>query len=105
MICPEEGRTKLLRENVDKLIHWMSREDQTDSEILYWIPKYILMRGDRPLSEMGFMSPQFKALAASQDTIGWREFTEGHISTHFYAIQSFHLFEDAVEWLTENARR
>ena len=37
------------------------------------------------------MSPQFKALAASQDIIGWREFTEGHISTHFYAIQSFHL--------------
>ena len=49
------------------------------------------MRGDRPLSEMGFMSPQVKALAASQDTIGWREVTEGHISTHFYAIQSFHL--------------
>ncbi len=49
------------------------------------------MRGDRPLSVMGFMSPQFRALAASQDLIGWREFTERHISTHFYAIQSFHL--------------
>jgi hypothetical protein len=49
------------------------------------------MRGDKPLSKMGFMSPQFKALAASQDLIGWRDFTEGHISTHFYAIQSFHL--------------
>lgn len=49
------------------------------------------MRDDKPLSEMGSMSPQFKALAASQDLIGWREFTEGHISTHFYAIQSFHL--------------
>ncbi len=40
---------------------------------------------------MGFTSPQFKALAASQDLIGWRNFTEGHISTHFYAIKSFHL--------------
>jgi hypothetical protein len=49
------------------------------------------MQGDKPLSKMGFMSPQFKALAASQDLIGWRNFTEGHISTHFYAIQSFHL--------------
>jgi hypothetical protein len=39
---------------------------------------------------MGFMSPQFKALAASQDLIGWRDFTEGHISMHFYVIQSFH---------------
>ena len=91
MLCPDEGRTNLLRENVDDFTTWMSRDDQTDPEILYWIPKYILMRGDRPLSAMGFMSPQFKALAASQDTIGWREFTEGHISTHFYAIQSFHL--------------
>jgi hypothetical protein len=49
------------------------------------------MRGDKPLSTMGFMSPQFKALATSQDLIGWRDFTEGHISTHFYAIQTFHL--------------
>ena len=49
------------------------------------------MRGDRPLSEMGFMSPQFKTLMASQDLIGWQEFTEGNISTHFYSIQSFHL--------------
>ena len=49
------------------------------------------MRGSKPLAEMGFMSPQFKALAISQDITGWREFTEGHILTHFYAIQSFHL--------------
>ena len=40
---------------------------------------------------MGFMSPQFKALAANHDLIGWRDFTEGHISTQFYAIQTFHL--------------
>jgi hypothetical protein len=49
------------------------------------------MRGNKPLLEMGFMSPQFKALSKSQDLIGWRDFTEGHISMHFYAIQSFHL--------------
>jgi hypothetical protein len=49
------------------------------------------MRGDKPLSTMGFMSPQFKALATSQDLIRWRDFTEGHVSTHFYAIQTFHL--------------
>jgi hypothetical protein len=91
MICPDDDRTRLLGECVTDLIEWMSREDQTDPEILYWIPKYILMRGDKPLSAMGHMSPQFKALAASQDIIGWREFTEGHISTHFYTIQAFHL--------------
>jgi hypothetical protein len=91
MLCPDNGRTKLLGENIANLTAWMSRDDQTDPEILYWIPKYILMRGDRPLLAMGFMSPQFKVLAASQDLIGWREFMEGHTSTHFYVIQSFHL--------------
>jgi hypothetical protein len=30
-------------------------------------------------------------LARSQDVIGWRNFTEGHISIHFYDIQHFHL--------------
>ena len=105
MLCPDDSQTKLLGKNVDDLISWMSRDDQTDPEILYcWIPKYILMRGDKPLSEMGFMSPQFKALAVSQDLIGWREFTEGHISTHFYAIQSFHLsmsgsFLNGEDWV------
>jgi hypothetical protein len=70
MLCPDNNCTRLLVENVDELTKWMSQENQTDPEILYWIPKYILMRGDKPLSTMGFMSPQFKALAASQDLIG-----------------------------------
>ena len=71
----------------------MAKDNITDPEILYWIPKYkyILMRGDTPLSQMGFMSPQFKMLANSQDLIGWIDFTKGHISTNFYEIQMFHL--------------
>jgi hypothetical protein len=81
MLCPD--KTKLLGKNINDLTTWMSRDDQTDPEILYWIPKYILMIGDIPLSAMGCMSPQLKALAASQDLIGWRDFTVGHISTYF----------------------
>jgi hypothetical protein len=91
MPCSDDDHTRLLVENVDKLTMWMSQDTKTDPEILYWIPKYILMRGDKPLTMMGFMSPQFKALANSQDLIGWRDFMEGHMSTHFYAIQTFHL--------------
>jgi hypothetical protein len=70
MLCPDEDRTKLLIENVNKLTEWMAWDNRTNPEILYWIPKYILMRGGKPLSEMGTMSPQFKALACSQDLIG-----------------------------------
>ncbi len=69
----------------------MAQDNRIDQEILYWISKFILMRGDKPLSERGAVSHQFRALAESQDLIGWRDFTKGYISTHFYAIQSFHL--------------
>jgi hypothetical protein len=31
------------------------------------------------------------ALAESQAKIGWRNFAEGYISTHFYNIQRLHL--------------
>ena len=61
-----------------------------------------------PMLNIGLLTPKQvidKALAIGQEKniplnslegfirqiIGWREFTEGHISTHFYAIQSFHL--------------
>jgi hypothetical protein len=49
------------------------------------------MQGDKPFLTMGYMSPKLKALVESQDQIGWRNFTEGHISTHFYEIKTFHL--------------
>jgi hypothetical protein len=91
MLRTNEDCTKLPIKNIEDLTEWIAWDNKTDPEILYWIPKYILMRGDKPLSEMGCMSPQSKALACSQDLIGWRDFTEGYISTHFYEIQSFHL--------------
>jgi hypothetical protein len=37
------------------------------------------------------MSLQMKALAASQDNIGWTHMLEGKITGHFRTIQSHHL--------------
>jgi hypothetical protein len=91
MLCPDKDRTRLLLENVDELVKWMEKDEKTDLELAYWIPKYILMRGDKPFSALGRMSPKLLSLANSQDRIGWRNFTEGHISIHFYEIQKFHL--------------
>ncbi len=61
------------------------------------------MRGDKPFSTLGYMSSNSKALAESQDRIGWKNFTEGYISTHFYKIQTFHLtmsssFLNRTDW-------
>ena len=49
------------------------------------------MQGDKPFTAPGRMSPKLLILAKSQDRIGWQNFTEGHISIHFYEIQCFHL--------------
>ena len=49
------------------------------------------MPGDKPFASLGTMSPKMRALAISQDEIGWRNFMEGCISTHFYFIQHYHL--------------
>ena len=61
------------------------------------------MRGDKPFEEIGAMTPRMKALAQSQDKIGYRNFMEGHISIHFYEIQNFHLamsssFINGADW-------
>jgi hypothetical protein len=103
MLCPDKDRTRLLIDNVDELNKWMEADGRTEPELAYWIPKYILMGGDKPFSTSGYMSPKLKALAESQDRIGWRNFTEGHISTHFYEIQTFHLamsssFLNGTDW-------
>jgi hypothetical protein len=83
LLCSNEERTQLLINNTDKLGQWLERDSITDQELAYWIPKYILMRGDKPFADMGAMSPRMKALAQSQDVIGYHNFMEGHISTHF----------------------
>jgi hypothetical protein len=103
MLCPDEDRTRLLIENVEKLSKWLDTDSRTDPELAYWIPKYILMRGNKPFLTLGYMSSKLKALAESQDQIGWKNFTEGHISTHFYKIQTFHLtmsssFLNGTDW-------
>jgi len=70
---------------------WLEKDHMSNQELAYWIPKYLLMQGDKPFADMGAMSPHMKALVQSQDMIGYRNFMEGHILTHFYKIQSFHL--------------
>ncbi len=93
----------MLINNTDKLGQWLERDGITDRKLAYWIPKYILMRGNKPFADMGAISPCMKALAQSQDMIGYRNFMEGHISTHFYEIQNFHLamsssFLNSADW-------
>ena len=90
-LCPDEGRTKLFLETTNDLEDWMTKHGRTDHEVAFWIPRYIKMRGTKCMSDMGHMSQQMRALARSQDIIGWRNFMEGRISREFLDIQNLHL--------------
>jgi hypothetical protein len=88
MLCPDKDCTQILIENVNELTKWMSWDNRTDPEILYWTTKYILMWGYKSLLKMRFMSPQFKALAKSQDLIGWRDLLK--VTYPYNLMQSSH---------------
>ena len=65
--------------------------DNTDSEIAYWVPKYILGHGLVRFQDLGCMSPFMKNIVISQGVIGWRKFIEGHVSELVYSKQNVHL--------------
>jgi hypothetical protein len=68
LIHPNEDRIQLLIKNTDELGKWLERDDITDSELSYWITKYMLMRGDKPFAEMGVMPPRMPHEGTSSES-------------------------------------
>jgi len=64
---------------------------QNRSQAYLLDPKVYTNANYKPFSQLGYMSNKMRALTESQDKIGWRNFMEGYISSHFYDIQWFHL--------------
>ena len=64
-VCPSEPHTKLLEEIVELLEQWLGQDARTDAEIAYWIPKYILFRGQRTMASLGPMSASMRRAAQS----------------------------------------
>ena len=96
-------------ESSEDLQNWLSRDENTERDLAYWIPKYAMMRGTKNMAEMGCMSPQMVNLARSQDIIeiGWKNFMEGRISRHFFGIQNEYLILgnhriNAEQWIKQS---
>ena len=62
MICPDTERTRLLKEQTNDLSKWLDHDNKTEPKLAYWLPKYILMRGDKPFSAMGDMSNKMREI-------------------------------------------
>jgi hypothetical protein len=89
--CPSDSRTQLFLDNVADLEGWLTLNNNTDSELAYWLIKYIHGRGKLKFTELGQLSHDLSPAAVSQDKIGWRNMMEGRISKVFYGIQCRHL--------------
>ncbi len=64
----------------------MEKDNNTDPELRYWIPKYIQGRGQLRFSELGRMSTDVEQVARDQDIIGWRNFMEGRVCTQIATL-------------------
>ena len=88
--CPDNGRTLLFKEGVEKLAAWMNQDNRTDPALAYWIEKYLLLRGCNSFASMGTMNTSLRQAAESQDLIGWVEFLHGKVSVEIAKLQRFH---------------
>ena len=89
--CPSAARTALLEESIKDMERWMEKDNNTDPELRYWIPKYIRGRGQLRFSALGRMSTDVEQVAKDQDIIGWRNFMEGRVCKQIVTIQQAHL--------------
>jgi hypothetical protein len=72
----------------------MHNYNRTDTELAYWLKKYLIFRGMRSLTALimagGGNLLQLMRAAASQDLIGWSKFLHSMISVNIEAIQHIH---------------
>ena len=89
MICSNKDRTRLLEEHVSQSQEWMETH-YTDPDLSSLVVDYLRGRSKRQFVNLG-VPDHIRRLSQTQDTIGWRNFTEGNLSKSFRVIQQEHL--------------
>ena len=90
MQCHNAGRTALLRKSTQELGEWMSKHG-THPILAQLVTLFLDGRGRSKLSSATNLPEGFRPLCREQDLIGWRNFTEGRISSQFRIIQGQYL--------------
>ena len=91
MVCRCPDRSRLFEEYVEIIKEWM--ESHFTHPLLYQlVGQYLRDRGKRKFKDLDTHIPRVKSLAAAQDKIGWRHFTEGKLALRVRKIQQAHLY-------------
>ena len=85
-LCPNSDCTRLLKDMTAELTTWLNT-NYTHPELVYWLPKYILLRGTARRTNFPHMSAEMAIVARSQDLIPWTSFTGEAVSQGFLSIK------------------
>jgi hypothetical protein len=88
--CPHDGRVKALHATISLMDQWM-KQNNTDPDLRDCIYEYATGRGRLSMEEICMENDyddRYKAMARSQDSIGWRRFMEGMVCKEIRVIQS-----------------
>lgn len=85
--CQEIGRVTALEASIGLLDSWME-ETYTDPQLRTAITLYAKSRGCAPMHDIcRFMDPAIREVGRAQDTIGWRRFMEGMVTSRIRTAQ------------------
>ncbi len=96
--CPDKCRQRKFQEDIKDLQKLLSQNSQTDPKLAFWIPYYLLLRGQTPMAELSnttcylhspstMMTATMRKVVASQDAIIWTEFLHGKVSLKIAQMQ------------------
>ena len=86
-LCPSRDRTRLLYEMTDDLQTWLDTS-YAHTELAYWLPRYIKLRGTRSLTSFPLESREMMNVATALDAIGWVNFMEGKLPKALFSMQA-----------------
>ena len=96
LTCQEIGRVTALEASIGLLDSWME-ETYTDPQLRTAITTFAKSRGCAPMYDIcGFMDPSIREVGRAQDTIGWRRFMEGMVTSRIRTAQ--HAFWRRCSW-------
>ena len=87
LCCEEEGRVKALNCTIDLLDSWLQKVG-TNKTLRHCLVTYAKRRGGSSMENIVWgKGTRFVALARSMDSIGWRRYMEGMVSSEILKIQ------------------
>lgn len=85
--CTDVGRTALYDESINKLEEWLSRGDQTEPELAFWIVRILRLRGSYQELPWEHMSEAIRIVVQEILYIGWTEFLQGKLPRSLTTLQ------------------